>query len=104
MPNTLEAGICAEGLNEALGRGRPWVFNTDKFPHVVHFTGFVEKAWLVHPPGLFGENVFRAASFLPATAFDKRLRYFAIELLPLCLQVLPHLYEYGFLSRFRPLR
>ena len=29
MSNTLEAGFCAEALEEALGRGRPEVFNTD---------------------------------------------------------------------------
>ena len=30
LSNTLEAGFCAEALTEALGRGRPEVFNTDQ--------------------------------------------------------------------------
>ena len=30
LSNTLEAGFCAEALTEALARGRPEVFNTDK--------------------------------------------------------------------------
>ena len=30
LPNTLEAGFCAEALTEALGRGKPEVFNTDQ--------------------------------------------------------------------------
>ena len=30
LSNTLEAGLCAEALTEALGRGRPEVFNTDQ--------------------------------------------------------------------------
>ena len=29
LSNTLEAGFCAEALEEALGKGRPEVFNTD---------------------------------------------------------------------------
>ena len=30
LPNTLEAGFCAEALEEALGQGQPEVFNTDQ--------------------------------------------------------------------------
>ena len=30
LSNTLDAGFCAEALEEALGRGRPEVFNTDQ--------------------------------------------------------------------------
>ena len=30
LSNTLEAGFCAEALEEALGKGRPEVFNTDQ--------------------------------------------------------------------------
>ena len=30
LSNTLEAGFCAEALTEALGLGRPEVFNTDQ--------------------------------------------------------------------------
>ena len=30
LSNTLEAGFCAEALTEALGRGKPEVFNTDQ--------------------------------------------------------------------------
>ena len=30
LSNTLEAGFCAEALEEALARGRPEVFNTDQ--------------------------------------------------------------------------
>ena len=30
LSTTLEAGFCAEALTEALGRGRPEVFNTDQ--------------------------------------------------------------------------
>ena len=29
LSNTLEAGFCAEALEEALGKGRPELFNTD---------------------------------------------------------------------------
>ncbi len=30
LPNTLEAGFCVEALEEALGQGKPEVFNTDQ--------------------------------------------------------------------------
>ncbi len=30
LSNTLEAGFCAEALEEALGQGQPEVFNTDQ--------------------------------------------------------------------------
>ena len=30
LSNTLETGFCAEALTEALGQGRPDVFNTDQ--------------------------------------------------------------------------
>ena len=30
LSNTLDAGFCAEALEEALGRGKPEVFNTDQ--------------------------------------------------------------------------
>ena len=30
LSNTLEAGFCAEALEEALARGQPEVFNTDQ--------------------------------------------------------------------------
>ena len=30
LSNTLEAGFCAEALEETLGKGRPEVFNTDQ--------------------------------------------------------------------------
>ena len=31
MCNTLEAGFCAEALEEALGKGQPEVFNSDQW-------------------------------------------------------------------------
>ena len=30
LSNTLEAGFCAEALEDALGKGQPGVFNTDQ--------------------------------------------------------------------------
>ena len=47
LSNTLEAGFCAEALEEALGQGRPEVFNTDQgsqftsweFTQVLHDRG-----------------------------------------------------------------
>ena len=68
LSTTLEAGFCAEALTEALGRGRPEVFNTDQgsqftsleFTHVLQEHGvkismdgkerytdniFVERLW-----------------------------------------------------------
>ena len=68
LSNTLEAGFCAEALEEALGKGKPEVFNTDQgsqftsleFTQVLHDRGvrismdgkgryqdnvFVERLW-----------------------------------------------------------
>ena len=52
LSNTLEAGFCAEALEEALARGKPEVFNTDQgsqftsleFTEVLQEQG-VKSAW-----------------------------------------------------------
>ena len=45
LSNTLEAGFCAEALEEALGKGRPEVFNTDQSLPLRRQGGASSPAW-----------------------------------------------------------
>ena len=45
LPNTLEAGFCAEALEDALARGKPKVFNTDQSLPLRRQGGASSPAW-----------------------------------------------------------
>ena len=45
LSNTLEAGFCAEALEEALGQGQPEVFNTDQSLPLRRQGGASSPAW-----------------------------------------------------------
>ena len=61
--NTLEAGFCAEVLEEALGRGRPEVFNTDKGSQLAswEFTQVLQDCGVrigMDGKGRYSDNIF----------------------------------------------
>ena len=45
LSNTMEAGFCAEALEEALARGKPEVFNTDQSLPLRRQGGASSSAW-----------------------------------------------------------
>ena len=63
LSNTLEAGFCAEALREALGHGRPEVFNTDQGSQFTsrEFTQVLEDSGVkisMDGKGRYADNIF----------------------------------------------
>ncbi len=63
LSNTLEVGFCAEALTEALGRGRPEVFNTDQGSQFTsrEFTQVLEDSGVkisMDGKGRYADNIF----------------------------------------------
>jgi putative transposase len=63
LSNTLEAGFCVEALEEALGKGRPEIFNTDQGAQFTSeaFTGLLEQHGVkisMDGKGSYNDNLF----------------------------------------------
>jgi putative transposase len=63
LSNTLDAGFCVEALDEALGKGRPDIFNTDQGAQFTSeaFTGLLEKHGVrisMDGKGSYNDNLF----------------------------------------------
>ncbi len=63
LSNTLDAGFCVEALAEALGKGRPEVFNTDQGSQFTGevFTGLLEQHGIrisMDGKGSYSDNLF----------------------------------------------
>ena len=63
LSNLLEASFCIEALEEALGQGRPEIFNTDQGSQFTHhgFTGVLRAhgvAISMDGRGRFADNIF----------------------------------------------
>jgi len=63
LSNTLDAGFCAEALEEALGKGRPDIFNTDQGAQFTSeaFTGLLEQHGIkisTDGKGSYNDNLF----------------------------------------------
>jgi len=63
LSNTLDAGFCVEALEEALGKGRPDIFNTDQGAQFTSeaFTGLLEQHGIkisTDGKGSYNDNLF----------------------------------------------
>ena len=63
LSNTLDAGFCVEALGEALGKGKPEVFNTDQGSQFTseNFTGLLEQHGVrisMDGKGRYSDNIF----------------------------------------------
>ena len=63
LSNTLDADFCVEALEEALGKGRPEVFNTDQGSQFTGeaFTGLLERNRVrisMDGKGRYSDNIF----------------------------------------------
>jgi putative transposase len=63
LSNTLDAGFCVEALEEALGKGRPDIFNTDQGAQFTSetFTGLLEQHGVkisMDGKGSYNDNLF----------------------------------------------
>jgi len=63
LSNTLDAGFCVEALEEALGKGRPEIFNTDQGSQFTGeaFTGFLKQHGIrisMDGKGSYNDNLF----------------------------------------------
>ena len=63
LSNTLDAGFCVEALKEALGKGKPEVFNTDQGGQFTSeaFTGLLEQEEVrvsMDGKGRYSDNIF----------------------------------------------
>ena len=63
LSNTLDAGFCVEALEEALGKGRPEIFNTDQGSQFTGeiFTGLLERHGIrisMDGKGSYSDNLF----------------------------------------------